>query len=185
MRARSILPLVASVAFVVGCAGGEEDAAITESELSNVVLQPQDLPDPFTQFDEGKLVRSDTPRGTGGWKARYKRPGSSSTSGALVVESRVDLFSSEASARADLRAVEQQLAAAGYEELRAPRLGDETNAVRLTQGGATGVVFFTVTWREENALAAIAVNGFRGKVTLAEAVALARKQQRRLARAAG
>ena len=40
--------------------------------------------------------------------------------------------------------------------------------------------FFRVAWRYRNATAAVTVEGFDGRVHAADAVALARKQQRRL-----
>ena len=49
------------------------------------------------------------------------------------------------------------------------------------QTGAKPVRFFTIAWRDRNATASVTVEGFGGRVTLAEAVALARKQEARIA----
>ena len=42
----------------------------------------------------------------------------------------------------------------------------------------------SIVWRQDNAAAELDLNGFDGKVTLADALALARKQQARLLAAA-
>jgi hypothetical protein len=41
-------------------------------------------------------------------------------------------------------------------------------------------VYFTVAWRYGNVTASVAVDGFEGKLTLSEALAVARKQQQRI-----
>ena len=168
---------VTTFAFV-GCSG--EPARVTPREASRAVLQPRDLPRTFEQFDVGRLVRADGPRGDSGWKARYKRAGTPATKGALVVESRVDVFASAETARDGFGELAAELRGAAAEELRV-RVGDEAVGVQLPPSGA--VDFFTIAWRDENAVAALTVNGF--ELTSAEAAALAQKQQKRLARVAG
>jgi len=44
---------------------------------------------------------------------------------------------------------------------------------------------YQVVWRDDNAVASLTVNGFERKLALSDVLELARKQQRRLARAAG
>src|SRR5689334_17400820 len=100
MRLALRLPLVAVLALAA-CGGGA-DKPVKPSQLPKLVLQPHDLSGPFTAFDVGRQVRLDQvpgPRGNparfgreGGWKARYNRPGSPTTRGPLVVESRADVF---------------------------------------------------------------------------------------------
>ena len=190
--------LLALAALFAGCMGGGT-AELAESELPELVLQPGDLPE-FERFDEGALLSADMPTGQrgdpgrfgrrGGWKARYKRSGTPETRGPLVVESRVDLFEDDGGAAEDLDAYQASLADAEegiVPELvtPAPELGTEAVAVtQLQENALNDVRFFTITWRDENVTASVLVNGFDGKLSLDEALELARKQQRRIAAAA-
>ena len=144
-------------------------------------------------------MRADSPPGSradptrfgreGGWKARYKRSGSPRTRGALVVESRLDLFESDGGAQDDLDAYESQFEASiqgavAGRLLRVSGLGDRALAITFRQGTPPFATrFFTIAWREANVTASVSVNGFDGKVSKQDALALARKQQRRIARA--
>ena len=125
----------------------------------------------------------------GGWKARYKRSGSTGTRGPLVVESRLDLFEGDGGAQDDLDAYEREFKASlegglAGRLLRVSRLGDRALAITFRQGaGRFATRFFTIAWREANVTASVSVNGFDGKVTTRDALTLARKQQRRIARA--
>ena len=195
---------VALVAVVaLGAAGcfRDDDAKLAAQDLRALVLQPADLPPVFERFDEGRQVQADNPGGSradvarfgreGGWKARYRRPGSPRTPGPLVVESRADLFEDDEGAERDLQAYGADLAtlereAAGIAGmLPRPRLGDEALAATLLQGpGPTSVRFYTIAWRHRNVTASITVNGFEGKLEVGDALELARKQQRRIAAAA-
>jgi hypothetical protein len=179
---------------IAGCSGGEEQAVPTE-RLSRLVLQPADLSSAYLRFDEGEQGRADAPQGAradpgrfgreGGWKARYRRPGPATTRGPLVIESRADVFVGDDGAKKDFEALAQDIAATGTaEKLEAPSVGDETIAVTLVQPAQPRPVrFFTVAWRYRNVTATIVLNGF--DVSLGDAVSLARKQQRRIANAAG
>lgn len=192
MRGLSRAAVVAALALA-GCAG--DSPRLAESDLSKAVLQPADLPAPFVQFDEGPLgvtettgaLRSDPVRfgRVGGWKARYRRPGSPATAGPLVVESRADLFEDAEGATKDLVAHRGELTrlrqATGGRSVGV-ELGEEAAGVTFREGR---VRFFRVAWRHENATALVFVNGFDGKLELGEVLALARKQQRRLESQAG
>jgi hypothetical protein len=193
------LVLVAVCAALAGCSPLGDDSGeppLPEASIAAVVLQPDDLTTMFTRFDEGPLAIADSPGGeradperfgrTGGWKARYRRPGSAATAGPLVVESRVDSFESAGGAERELRAhrdelEEQVLHPSNLDLVEIKQLGDE--AVALTQDAdAPGtLVSHTVVWRFRNVSASVTANGFGGKLTLADVVALARAQQRRLA----
>jgi len=191
---RYLITAVLLATLSLGCSGddnGDEKATISERELSKLVLQPGDLPRVFTRFDEGRQLTADQPGGARsdparfgreeGWKSRYRRQGSPATRGPLVIESRADLFQSGDGARDELAAVGD-----GLEELDKPSLGDDARALTLQQGaGRGGVRYYLIAWREENVAASVFVNGFEGKMTLADALALARKQQQRIATAAG
>jgi hypothetical protein len=160
--------------LLAGCGG---DAEIPAREASRCVLQPSDLGSGYVRFDEGRQLRADMapPRDdprrfgrTAGWKARFR--------GEAVVESRVDLFENDDGARRDLDAYRASV----RNETVAPDIGDDAIAQSQRQGE---VRFFSVAWRTRNATASVSVSGFGAR--LEDAVALARKQQTRLDRAAG
>ena len=151
---------------------------------ATTVLQPADLPDVFVLFDEGKLIRADSPRSETGWKARYRRPGTPETRGPLVIESRVDRFDSGDGAEDAFAELRNELEA-GAATIDPPDVGEEAVATRLTQPGVNAVEFVTIAWRDANVVATVTVNGFARKMTIADAAALARKQQRRIAAALG
>ena len=182
---------VLAVAVLAGCAG--DGAKVDENELRSTVLQPSDLGRPFVRFDYGPITsfessglrqRLDRFGREGGWKARYRRPGSLATRGPLVVVSMVDLFDSEGGAERDLDAYRTGLARRGT-AVQAPPAGDESVATTLRQRGAAfSLRFFTVAWRDGNVTASVDVQGFDGKVARADVVDLVEKQQRRIEAAA-
>jgi hypothetical protein len=179
---------------LAGCAvGGDDEATIERKELGRTVLQPEDLPRIFVRFDQGRQIRADALPGRRadptrfgrieGWKARYRRPGTASTPGPLVVDSRSDLFGSPGGAKDDFGAAGDDLRDSeyGWQPIDEPGLGDESFAATFVDGS---VRYYQVFWRDDNATAALNVNGFDGKLALAEVLELARKQERRIARAA-
>jgi hypothetical protein len=183
--------LLAATALLGGCSGeDEEERSLPKRSLSALVLHMGDVGRPFVQFDGGPQTARDLRPATeanparfgrvGGWKARYRRPGSSATEGPLVVESKADLFGDAEGAEQDLESYEEDLRE--LETVEAPKVGDETLALTARQGELR---FFTLAWRYRNATASITVNGFDGKLTLDHVRELALKQQRRLERAAG
>ena len=201
MRRVFALVSVAALVVLTGCGNGDGEK-IEAKRLARIVLQPADLGRAFDQFDEGKLARADIHPGPradetrfghqGEWKARYKRSGSTATRGPLVIESRADVFEDAGGADKDLDAYraefEGEVETAGNAAtlVDVPQVGEETVARTLGQGtGSFAVRFYTVAWRYRNATASVLVQGFRGKLTMRDALALARKQQRRLVRAAG
>ena len=188
------LSVLLAACSVRGDGGG---ATVEQSELAQTVLQPADLPRVFMRFDEGPQGLADSRGGRreevdrfgreGGWKARYRRSGTTQTKGALVVASLVDVFDSVGGAEEEYDALQGDLAAGelGWQDVEAPQIGDESAARTVVQGsGPTGVRFFLIAWRVDNAVATLEANGFDKRMTLAEALALARKQQTRLAAAA-
>jgi hypothetical protein len=182
--------LLGVVALVAGCSlSGGDSAAIEAGELEQLVLQPEDVPRGFQRFDEGRRGNSETAGGPGGegWKARYRRPGTPQTEGPLVISSVVDRFESESDAAEGL--AEQRAALTEgeleWEPVGEPELGDESLAMAFEQtAGASRVAFFVVAWRDANVTASVEANGFAGKVALADAIELARRQAARIQRAA-
>jgi hypothetical protein len=196
MRA-SLLALLSCLACV-GCAfGGDGQATFDEADLRVLVLQQEDLPRVFLRFDEGRQITADLPTGAraapgrfgrvGGWKARFRRPGSQTTTGALVIESRCDLFESADGAEDELRAVQSEPTAdpAQWRPVDAPRVGDESFAMTATEAAfGGGVRYYLIVWREDNVTASILANGFDRKFTLTQALGLARRQHARILRRA-
>jgi hypothetical protein len=184
----------AAVAFLVvfvlaGCSSlGGDSGSVEREELPGLVLQQADLPREFAQFDEGEQALTDTPGGRradpgrfgreAGWKARYRRAGSRQTVGALVVESRADLFETAGGAEDDLGAAREEVADADLEwmPIDEPGLGQESFAATVV---LAGVRYYKVFWRDANVTASLDVNGF--KLALGDVLALARKQERRIA----
>jgi len=186
-----------------GCVVGDEQKQIEREALRTLVLQSADLSDVWVPFNSGRQVRADAPAGArsdpqrfgrvDGWIARFRRPGSQATAGPLVIESRADLFDSADGGEDELSAARSEVGTAigsqaPTEPLADPAVGEEAFAATLLQrsggGGIANVRFYLISWRQENVVARVFVNGFEGKVTLAQALDLARAQERRIARAA-
>jgi hypothetical protein len=185
---RSLL-LLAAVALLAGCSLSENDdgAAIAADELKQIVLQPGDVSSAFSRFDEGRQGVTDLPEGVEpggeGWKARYRRAGTPATEGPLVIASLVNRFPSSSDAEEQLQTLRSSLEDGDlpWRTAPAPELGDEAFAVSYDEGSVT---FAVVGWRKANITASVEVNGFAGKLELADAVELARKQAQRIERAA-
>jgi hypothetical protein len=188
---RTALAICLAVALT-GC--GSSGSTIPIESLNKLVLKPQDLGRQFQQFAGGKQGHLDNqaPREDptrygreGGWIARFNRSGNTKTPGPLVVESRADLFKSSDGAKADLRAYRELFASPDLSQRSAvnvPKIGDEAIGQTFVQPGAKPLRFYRIAWRYLNATAAVTVEGFDGNVHAADAIALARKQQRRLQR---
>ena len=186
-----------------GCVVGDEQKRIEPEALRTLVLQPGDLSDVWVPFNSGRQVRADAPAGArsdperfgrvDGWIARFRRPGSQATAGPLVIESRADLFESADGATDELAAAKSEVGTAigsqvPTEPLDDPALGEEAFAATILErsggGGIANVRFYLISWRQENVVARVFVNGFEGKLTLGQALELARAQERRIASAA-
>jgi hypothetical protein len=188
---RTALAICLAVALT-GC--GSSGSTIPIESLNKVVLEPQDLGRQFQQFAGGRQGHLDNqpPRDDptrygreGGWIARFNRAGSAKTRGPLVVESRADLFKSSGDAKLDLRAYRELFASPALSQRRpvtVPKIGDEAVGQTFVQPGTKPLRFYRIAWRYLNATAAVTVEGFDGNVHAADAIALARKQQRRLQR---
>ena len=201
MRARASAFFLLAL-LLGGCVVGNDEEQIDRAAVSTLVLAPADLSDVWVPFNSGRQVSADAPAGTrsdpqrfgrlDGWIARFRRPGSQQTSGPLVIESRADLFESAGGARDELSTARSELgtaigARAEAKPLADPTIGDEAFAATILQksgGGIPDVRFYLISWRHENVVASIFVNGFERKLTFTQALALARTQERRVARAA-
>jgi hypothetical protein len=193
--------LILAGLLLAGCSGHDGGGpTVSASKGQDLVLSSTDVGKPFTQFDEGEQRRTDMapPRDDpsrfhrqGGWKARFQRGGTVETRGPLVIESRADLFESTGDAGKDFDLYKQALdelafGAAGETVEPAPKLGEEAHAVTFRQGlPPTAVRHYAIGWRQGSVTGYVTVNGFDGRLTLADAVELARKQEKRIERAAG
>lgn len=168
--------------------GGDGDSGYEADQLQRMVLLGEDLEGRgWMRFDWGKQAQADQPSGprsnpvrfgrVGGWKARFRRPGTRRTAGPLVVESRADVFAEPDGAVSDFDAHGSELRAAGTAVEEVTGLGERGLVATLVQGE---VRFFSVLWRDGNAVAAVNVNGFEGKLTRTHALELARKQHARM-----
>jgi hypothetical protein len=190
MVARAALGFALAV-VVAGCGGsGRSSTHVDNSDLPRLVVTAHDLPAVFAsagsrrqqsfelQGDATRFGRID------GWISRFKRAGSADTPGALVVESRADVFDSADGAKKELdrRANAAATTTSDARAVAAPALGDASRAATYTAPGLERPVrFYVVVWRRSNVVASVDVEGF--KVTLADAVALARHVDARIARA--
>lgn len=177
------------------------DPDALRARLAPLVLQPEDLAaigktSDFQRFDEGPLLRADQPAGArsdprrfgrlGGWKARYRRADPAATEGALIIESRVDLFSDASGAIADLEALGVGAPRTGASVATlAPSIGEASVALVNEQAADRSIAYYAVAWRRGPLLASVLVSGFKGEVSLADASTLAAIVDRRLAAANG
>ena len=185
------LALGLALCAATACEG--ETKKLSAADLPRVVLQPSDLAG-FSRFDEGRLGRADFQPGPraepdrfgreDGWKARYRRTDPSDREGALVVESKVDLFEDDGGADEDLEAYGQELRPrqSGPGISAGKPLGDE---YVWTVFEANGVFFVTVAWRYANVTASVGTQAFDRQAALEAAFDLASRQQRRIERALG
>lgn len=162
------------------------------------MIVDSDLAADWRPFDRGRQVRADRVSGAredpsrfgriDGWKSRYRRAGTQETRGALVLESRADLFPSSGAAATDVDAYEQEFAGDLAQlpgKTVSVDLGDDAIGVTFTQPGTERAVrFYRLAWRRANATASLTVNGFDGLLELRDALALARRQDARLLAAA-
>jgi hypothetical protein len=187
--------LLLAILGLAGCSltGDDGGAPIEVAELEKLVLQPDDLPSSFVRFDEGRQIAADLPAGAradparfgrrDGWKARYRRAGTLETTGPLVIESKADLFDSSDGAEDDFDAARADTdeSEPEWQPIGEPGLGDESFAATLLEGTETsGVRFYQVVWREDNATASLNANGFAQGLTLEDVLELARAQERRI-----
>ena len=177
--------------IVLLAAACDSGSTIATSKLSQLVLTEQDMPG-FASFANGPQVRLDN-QGTvradasrygreGGWITRLRPADSTTTAGPLVVESRADLFKAPDGAKSDIAAYRllfSQLSGE-HKEIVVSGLGQDAVGVTFTQPGGRTLRFFRLAWRYQNATASVTVEGFDGQVSQDDAMALARKQEKRI-----
>jgi hypothetical protein len=179
---------LAATALVAGCGSDDPTEPL---RLQSLVLHDSDLPDPFEPFASGPALRPEGGAGRrgdrtrfgrrGGWSASFRRRGSAATAGPLVVVSRVDEFGDAEGAERALAGVRAQLRRVGRPLARPAPLGDEAVAVVQTRPGTTPARFYAIAWRDRRLTGSVRVSGF--ELDADEALALARRQADRMARA--
>jgi hypothetical protein len=175
-----------SSGVLVACDSGSEKQ-VQASEAKGLVLQRGDLPSGYTEIGSGAqnpfTANSVDPKRygrTGGWYADYRRP-SDVTTGALIVQSAVDVFGDAEGAEREFDADRKRLEALA---VPAPRLGDETVAAKVRGAGKIAALVYTVAWRRGNVESALVVTGLSGTLRRDEVMELARRADLRVAAAA-
>jgi len=168
---------ILAAAVLAGCGVGDDEKTIGTDRLDDLVLQPDDLTPGFRRIfvrDLGALPQL---------RVRYERAGVRATGGPRLIESTAHVFDSprRADTRVD-RARDALKSRRGWHPIDEPGLGGESFAGTFVQGG---VRYYQVVWREANVTAALEVNGLEPRLPLSDVLELARKQQRRIAQAAG
>jgi hypothetical protein len=188
-RAPSLLlgGCIAAVLVLAACDAGT--TPVPTSKVNQLTLTEQDLPG-FLAFYKGPQVQLDN-QGTNRTNAsRFGREGgsiirlhpadSTQTNGALVIESRADLFKDSDGAKSDFalyQALLKRPTGSGVSQISIPGLTQDSIGVTFTEAGGRTLRFFRIAWRDRNVTAAITVEGFDGSVSQDQAIALAKKQE--------
>jgi hypothetical protein len=165
------------VVVLVGCDLGRDEKTIDEADLDGLVLQQRDLAPGYRQTIVGSLGRRPAPE-----RVRYDRTSSAAEPGPDVVYSTVQAFDSSRTADGHLDAMRDAVRERpGWQPIDEPGLGDESFAATVVE---RDVRRYEIVWREHNATASLQVEGSEGSLPLADVLALARKQERRISNAA-
>jgi hypothetical protein len=184
--------LALGMALVVGlaaCGSGGAAKTLHPAQLSKIVLQLSDLSGNYSVMENGHGAQFEVPPGqaararTNGWIARYRVDNTSRVP--LLVQSRVDVYPSEADARkqlADYAVSFNKTNGNGGGPTAVPAIGDGAQAFSLEQGTAPNLThFFGIAWRHRNLVCFLQTEGVGRSATLAGTVALARAQDKRVA----
>lgn len=189
-----------ALALGVIALAGPGAASSVPRDVSGMVLQLADLPDGFAV-----TLRRDRPNPTvvretgvglallrswgrkGGYEAVYDRPvdPGSPPAGAASVVASVSTYRSAAGLRRAFAASASRIDGAATPRNRPRKVGRLGDATRMweAQFGQDGVsvVLYTILWRDRGVLAYVSVAGVAGRLKPAQALALARRQQARIA----
>jgi hypothetical protein len=189
-RACAIALGVALLAGCAACGGSGAQQVLKPKDLSKLVLQASDLPGAYSQVENGHGARFEVPPGrsartrTTGWIARFR---AHATNVPLLIQSRVDVYPSEADARqqlADYTTSFSRTSGNGGGPTAVPAIGDGAQAFTVAQGIAPSTTqFFGIAWRHRNLVCFVQTEGVGRDATLAGTVVLARAQERRVAAA--
>jgi hypothetical protein len=194
--------LVAAIAVLAGmavpCADGKTHSTrVLRTDAKVMVLQLSDLPAGFglqdgayisnAQLMKRTSTRKDF-RGLGrltGYDVTYAKRG---VAGVLGVDAFASIYRSEKGAHDSFlvsMAGAQKKAGSSFKQLSAEeRLGSEARLfLATTTEGGMKVDFYTVAWRHGPVFAEVMGGGLSGKVDPAQVIALAQKQELRIAKA--
>lgn len=166
---RRLTVLLAPV-LLAGCGLGSTGSSVERGRAEQLVLQQADVP---------AYVADSSAGGREHWTRRYRWP-SSSTGGPLAIESSARIADSSDGARerlSDARGAFDR-SALDWQPIGEPGLGGESFASTLVEGARRS---YEVVWRDANVMARLSVNGREGRLAFGEVLALAEKQERRIA----
>jgi hypothetical protein len=198
LRAKVGAGAAALAAVAVPAAQGvTQPARPAHPDTRAMVIQLADLPTGFG-VDQGSYVSNAELAKEGdsrkdyvklgrltGYNVTYKRPG---LAGVLVLDAFASIYRSNTGAHDSLRLSLSGAAKDGGASFHwlpsGPALGSETRvyAVSTKQNGMA-VDFYTIAWRHGRVFAEVICGGVSGRISPAQAMALARKQEARIAAA--
>lgn len=154
--------------LAVGCGGDE--ASVEPGHAQRLVLQQADLPGFVAYSSAGD---------PDGWTVRFRRSGTA-TEGSDAVESSAEISDTGDRAQARMSEAREELddSELDWQPIGEPGLGDESFASTVVRGTVRS---YRVIWRDGNVTAHLSVGGPEGKLAFADALALAEKQERRIA----
>ena len=156
---------------LAGCDFGGGAKTIDEARVDELVLQRDDVAPDLSSVYMRSLASRPVSR------VRFSRTGT-----ARSIESSVHVVESRDAAEERLDAERDALdRKPDWLPIDEPGLGDESFAATVRQAGLRR---YEVFWREHNAAASLKVEDFEGRMALADVLALARKQEQRIADAA-
>jgi hypothetical protein len=198
MTPRALLAAVvaALAAAAAPAAGAGTQPAPAGPDTRTMVLRLSDLPQGFGRAEGVYVTNSDLDKLSGnkdyeklgrlgGYRATYRRFG---IAGILGVDAFASIYRSSTGAHDSYA---QSLAGAlqdGGPTFRwlplKPRLGSETRVYLVTEKqSGMRVDYYTIAWRHGRVFAEVIGGGVSGRITLAQVVALARKQEARIVEA--
>lgn len=185
---------LAMAAFAAAALSGDAVSAPVVTDPKALVLQPRDLPTGFARTSgryvsnaqvnrEGAVKRDFAKLGRlRGYEAIFQKQASK---GIILVTSRAATYKTAAGARESMTITVRSAEATRqfrFRRLRVAKIGDETRLYTLTvtEEGMKVDQFFLI-WRSERVLSAVIHSAPAGTADPASVVALARKQQARIA----
>jgi hypothetical protein len=190
---RFLAVLTGCVLLALGAGCGSHTAApLSDRQLSRLVLQPSELPG-LERFANAREVSSEQSPVLGGDPARFGRQGgwvaryrvSGAANGPLLIASTVEMLDGGGGAGkffGELRKRDQRVeGATGLTSVDLPRVGDESYAYATPHARPGTIRTVAVTWRDGRFVATAFANGFAERMSVRDVLALARRQDRRLA----
>jgi hypothetical protein len=193
MRAVAATGLVACALVLAAC-GAQGAKPLSDDQLQTLVLQADDLPPLLERFSFEQELRSEqNPVLAGdpnrfdrqnGWVARYRRRGNPRAHGPLTVASTIEMFARSAGASQYLDAIEKSdkevASANGLQEITVPAIGAKSHALASARSPRGSIRYVIVTWRDGRFVASVSASGYAELMSVADVVALARSQERRV-----